>query len=60
MPRRLGGQRTEQIVHQQHPAGSTSITKAQPVADGAGPNRVECCCTAENRLLYILASDYGV
>ena len=33
------------------PVHAASITAAKPVAHGAVPHRMECCCTLKNRLL---------
>ena len=38
------------------PVNAVSIAEAEPVAHGAVPHRIECCCTFKNRLLYV-ASD---
>ena len=33
------------------PVNTASITSVEPVAHGAVPRRIECCCTLKNRLL---------
>ena len=33
------------------PVNAASVTAAEPVAHGAVPHRIECCCTFKNRLL---------
>ena len=33
------------------PVNAVSVTEAEPVAHGAVPHRIECCCTFKNRLL---------
>jgi len=33
------------------PVNADSIAAAKPVAHGAVPHRIECCCTFKNRLL---------
>ena len=54
-PRRLDSQRTESRKYTNNmplmPVNAASITAAKPVAHGAVPHRIECCCTFKNRLL---------
>ena len=56
-PHRLRCRRTESKEYTKNtpliPANAASTAGAQPVVDGAGPNRIECCCAPEHRLLYV-------
>ena len=45
-------------IHEQRAANANaaSITAAKPVAHGAVPLRIECCCALKNRLLYMASN----
>ena len=55
MPRRLDSQTTESRKNTNNmplmPVNAASITSVEPVAHGAVPRRIECCCKFKNRPL---------